>query len=381
MKSHDDGSTRFYAMIACRALIVICVLTTGLLLFYLAVRFALPFLTACLLAALLNPVVSLIAEKTGLSRAFASFLILFLLLSVVVSLMLLTATALIRGLASFAQSVPDALQSLIGDMQTFIFAKLLPAWEKSWQLPGGLPHTQEQAFRLNIEHLSKTLIDFLNDLASRLLSGLTDFVSSLPDTLISALFVFLAAFFLAKDAVVIKNRLAASVMLRPLHEPARIVWADLKRRCGGYLRAQLMLVTLTVVLIYIGLLVLKAEHPLTVAIVSGIVDLIPYLGTGVIFIPWILCQLMYRHYDLTIGLSVLYAATAIQRQLLEPKLIAASAGIDPLLSLVVLYFGFRWFGFAGLIIAPMLLALGTSLHHADLWRRLWHFIIGASGRP
>lgn len=376
MNDRKEGPLRNYLLILLRAVIVFGTIVLLLAALYFAVRTALPFLIACILSLFLNPIVSFIAKKTGLSRGLASFLTLFILFSIAVSLLLIIAAALIRGIASFSKTVPGQLESLLGDLQTYFFSHLLPSWEKTVNIFSGLTKEQQHMLQVNFEGMAGTLINFLNDIAVRLLSSLTQFVSSLPDTLFSTVFVFLAAFFLSKDSEQIKKRLAMLPFFSPLRRPAKKMWQELKKTCAGFVRAQIILVSLTMILIYIGLLVLRTKYAFTIAFISALVDLIPYLGTGIIFIPWILYQYLTHHYFLTIALTVLYAVSVVQRQLIEPKILSSGIGLDPLVILIALYFGFRWLGFAGLVIGPLVLIMVRILHQVGAWRLLWNYIIG-----
>src|SRR5699024_11493170 len=62
----------------------------------------------------------------------------------------------------------------------------------------------------------------------------------------------------------------------------------LKKALSGFFKAQLILITITAGSIYIGLLIVGIDHALTIALLAAGVDLLPYIGTGIIFIPWII---------------------------------------------------------------------------------------------
>lgn len=68
------------------------------------------------------------------------------------------------------------------------------------------------------------------------------------------------------------------------------VFVDLKKALFGFVRAQLTLISMTAVIVLIGLLILRVKYAITIALVTGLVDLMPYLGTGVVFVPWIIYE-------------------------------------------------------------------------------------------
>ncbi|RYL93800.1 sporulation integral membrane protein YtvI [Sporolactobacillus sp. THM7-4] len=376
MDSQELRPIIHYLLILFRLIIVLLILGVILASIYLAVRYALPFLIACALSFFLNPIVSFLVRRTGLSRGLASFLVLFLLFSLAIGILLFTAVALIKGVTSLSKSVPGRLDALIGDLQTLFFSKLLPSWEQAIHIFSGLPEGQQKAIQLNIESMAGTLADLINEMAGRMISSLTQFVTSLPDTLISALFIFLAAFFISKDSEKIKAQMYALPSSSGVIVPLKKVWSDLKKTCVGFVRAQFILVTLTMVIVYFGLIALRLDHPFTIAVICGVVDMIPYLGTGVIFIPWILYHFFMHHYFLTIAMTSLFAAIVIQRQLMEPKILSSNIGLDPLASLISLYFGFKWLGFTGLVIGPLSLVIVKALYKAGTLHAVWRFILG-----
>ena len=64
------------------------------------------------------------------------------------------------------------------------------------------------------------------------------------------------------------------------------------------------------------------------------------------------------------GLLGLYAAAAITRTVMEPRLVGRQLGLDPLVTLIALYAGFKLFGFGGMILSPI--AAVTVAQLADL---------------
>jgi predicted PurR-regulated permease PerM len=106
------------------------------------------------------------------------------------------------------------------------------------------------------------------------------------------------------------------------------------------------------------------------------VDVIPYLGTGAIFVPWIVFEVISGEINLAIGLGVIYLIVLVQRQIMEPKILSSNIGLDPLATLIALFVGYKLLGFLGLIAGPVLLVIINTLHRANVFRDTWAFIIG-----
>src|SRR5699024_452502 len=128
----------------------------------------------------------------------------------------------------------------------------------------------------------------------------------------------------------------------------------LKKALGGYFKAQMIFITMTFSLIIIGLNLMNVEHAFTIATLAALVDLIPYVGVGIIFIPWMFYSFFQSNYLFTIGLCLLYMLITITRQVLEPKILSANIGVSPLATLIGMFFGIQIWGVAGLIFAPFI---------------------------
>jgi predicted PurR-regulated permease PerM len=61
-----------------------------------------------------------------------------------------------------------------------------------------------------------------------------------------------------------------------------------------------------------------------------------------------------------VGLASIYVAVTLTRSLLEPKFLSRHLGLDPLVTLMALYAGFRLWGIGGMILAPLLTGLALQ---------------------
>ena len=129
-----------------------------------------------------------------------------------------------------------------------------------------------------------------------------------------------------------------------------------KRICGTaakYLRAYVLLLFLTFCQLFVGFLILDVKYPLLIALLVALVDILPILGVGSVLIPWGIIELVITKNIYTgLGLFIIYIVVTVIRQITEPKVVAGSLGLHPLLTLVSMYAGLRLFGIFGMIIGP-----------------------------
>jgi predicted PurR-regulated permease PerM len=93
---------------------------------------------------------------------------------------------------------------------------------------------------------------------------------------------------------------------------------------------------------------------LVLAGLIAIVDAFPILGVGTVLIPWALICLLRRQTVRGIGLLAVYAVVWLARSILEPKLVGKGLGLDPLVTLVAIYAGWKLWGIGGMLLAPIL---------------------------
>lgn len=119
------------------------------------------------------------------------------------------------------------------------------------------------------------------------------------------------------------------------------------------IKIQILLVLISTIIIIIGFKILRVENCVTLGIVCGILDILPYVGTIIVFIPIIIYNIIVKNYLIAFGLVCLYLLIQIIREILEAKLVSDKFNMHPLLSLLSLYIGAKVFGFIGIFIGPI----------------------------
>ena len=178
---------------------------------------------------------------------------------------------------------------------------------------------------------------------------------------------FFICFFMLKDKNIIVSFLKSTLnknVYDSLIKAKRTTFSV----AGKYLKAQLLMVFTTFLLLLIGFFILNVEYALLLAFLISLVDAIPILGTGTILIPWAVISLISKKSALGWGLLSLYGVCALTRQIAEPKIIGNKLGIHPLISIISIYVGVQLFGLWGLIIGPISAVLLKNLLPAKNFR-------------
>ncbi|NFO19074.1 AI-2E family transporter, partial [Clostridium botulinum] len=119
------------------------------------------------------------------------------------------------------------------------------------------------------------------------------------------------------------------------------------------IKIECFLVIFTTLQTIIGLKILNINNCLMLGVLCGILDMLPYIGTVVIFLPLILYQFYTKNYIIFLGLICLYLLLVITRQILETKFMSSKLQLPALVIIISIYIGFKILGFLGLLLGPL----------------------------
>lgn len=121
----------------------------------------------------------------------------------------------------------------------------------------------------------------------------------------------------------------------------------------SYVKAQLIIMMCVTAICVTGLYFTGNSYALLAGIGIGVCDALPFLGTGTIFIPWMILMLIWGNYGRAAAYLALYLICSVLRELLEPKLVGESVGVHPLFVIFSIYIGIKIYGGAGILAGPL----------------------------
>ena len=327
----------------------IFILAGGILLSYLAVRYALPlampFLLGGLVALAAEPVVRLFNKRLKLPRGSAAAVGVSATLILVSCVVVLLSSAAVRQVGRLGAALPELTQTAVAGLEAL--EGYLHTLAR--QTPEAIRSTVDSGVT-QLFHSGNTLVGQLTGQLPAMLRGLLSLVSG------SALSIgtgILAAFMVSARLPRLRRWLEGSALGVYTRQFAPSI-RRLKAALGGYLKAQLMLCGLSFLIVTGGLLLLRVSHAPAWGLLIALVDAIPILGTGTVLLPWSLILLTQGQFFRAAGLLATYAAAFLTRTVLEPRLVGRQLGLDPLVALVCLYVGFQLWGIGGLLLGHIL---------------------------
>jgi predicted PurR-regulated permease PerM len=131
----------------------------------------------------------------------------------------------------------------------------------------------------------------------------------------------------------------------------RVFIEKLEKRLGGWVRAEIVLMTFIGLLSYIGFVILGLDFALSLALLAGILELVPNIGPVVAAIPATLFGFLASPLTGIATLSWCFIVQQIENNLLVPKVMKSAANVNPIITLLSLAVGFRLAGVAGALLA------------------------------
>jgi sporulation integral membrane protein YtvI len=315
-----------------------------------AVGAMLPFLAALVIAILLDPIVDWLVEKKGLKRGLAVIFTLSIMLVLTILLIILVTSRLIIELTDLYHSMPYYSQELMKYLMEYIKEV------RNYFSNNPLPLEAQDALRSNLQAILNQSVNMVSLLSNWLFA----FVKGLPGFITIILVASVATFFVSRDKAAIAGFMY-SIIPRRFIKPTSAVIGEMSKALVGFFRAQTILISISTILTIIGLNILQVNYALTVGILVGLLDLLPILGPGLVFIPWVLFVLLLGQFRLGIGLLILYGIVIGVRQLIEPKILSQHIGLHPLATLISLYLGLQLLGVWGIIIGPFLVIVAKAI--------------------
>ncbi|HSW10967.1 MAG TPA: sporulation integral membrane protein YtvI [Bacillota bacterium] len=307
---------------------------------FLAVRFilpyVLPFALGAAVAVIIEPAVELVQRRGKLSRGLAVAVVLSLVMFAGLYLLYLIMATLIGELLRLYQQLPQNYPSALvrADELVRLFGEALPA----------LPDPLRLSFEAQLASLYQDL--------TALVGGVVQGVRRAPGLVTVWMVAILAAFFISRDRREI-NRFLLNLLPAVWRERARRANADVLRSVLGLVNAQLVLVGLTATFATIALRLAGVAYAGAIGLAVGVLDLLPVLGPGLIFLPWSAYALLTGQPGLSAYLIAVYVVMAGVRYAIQPRLIGRRIGMHPLATLLALYLGVQLFGVNGLLIGPL----------------------------
>lgn len=302
---------------------------------------AIPTIFAALFYYLFKPVRDWLESK-GVQR-FAAVIIIFLLIITILAI-------IIFSILPFMQE------------QITMFVKDFP---KNWELFVNAVDQFLQNYEL--EYLRVEINEFFTSLTATVISNIENYLSQITTIIGSAIgSVFSIAigvitapillYYMLKEGDKLKGSI---VQLFPIKTRTTLnsFLSDANRQLALYIRGQILVAIGVAIMFAIGYSIIRLPYGMVLALISGILNVIPYLGTFMAMVPAFIIALIHSPIMFVYVFIVFTIEQTIEGRILSPKILGTNLDIHPVTILIVLLASGRLFGFAGIIIGVPLYAI------------------------
>lgn len=304
--------------------------------------FFMPFMIGWVISLVANPLVRFLENRVRILRKHGSMIIIIAVLAGVILLGYLAIVNLLDQGKNLVRNLPEIYSGFQQDF-TDIENNLQVVYDR-------LPVDMQKSISEISENFSGYISELVHAMGMPTFAAAGNFAKNVPGTLIGIIMTILSAYFFTAQRDQIFYYMKKHMAGR-MQERVAFVLADLRRVVGGYFKAQLKIMVVVYFILVIGLFILRVDFALVLAFLIAFLDMLPFFGTGTVLGPWAAFKILSGDYTFGLGLIALYAVTQVVRQVIQPKIVGDSIGMNPLAALFFLYIGFRVGGVGGMIIA------------------------------
>ncbi|HCM82616.1 MAG: hypothetical protein UW37_C0014G0003 [Candidatus Gottesmanbacteria bacterium GW2011_GWA2_44_17] len=239
---------------------------------------------------------------------------------------------------SLVGTIPSLVVQFVHLTQAFpsFISRVIPYW-----------NVDMNAFSQQIAPLSQNLVKLTVGIFSNIITIVT---------------VLVFTFYLLLER---KNgeQLFASFVSEEMAKRVGRVVKNIEQRLGSWVQGQLFLMLIIGVVSYIGLLLLKIDFALPLAILAGLLEIVPTIGPIISAIPAVIIGLSMTPVTALLVALLFFLIHQSENTLVVPFVMKKSVGLPPLLTIIALMIGGKLAGIAGVVLAvPVVLIIQEILH-------------------
>ncbi len=304
-----------------------------------------PFIMAGIVVLLLRTPVARLRRR-GMSRAAAVAVCYLVGIGVLTILGSFVFPAVGAQIAEFLDKFPTyyaSAQDFWVQMQNQFSAIVIPTWA-------------EQA----ITDVSASITAQFSVWSKSLASGVVTAGGAAASFVFNIVFALVIAFWALKDLPAMREELIGLFGERRRAEVEMIV-ATVLRVLGGYIRGQGIISLVTGLLTTIGLAVLGVPYALVLGLITGVLNVIPYVGAVVAGLIAAIVGAFQGPWVALAAIGVAVAAQQVTDLFITPRVMSEQVDLHPVLVIFSLLVGGSLMGFWGLIVAIPIAAIVKGL--------------------
>lgn len=313
---------------------------------------ALPIVLAGIFYYLLNPAVDYL-EKKGMKRIYGIILLFLVVIGLIVWGVVVIVPKIQEQSVSFANNLPDYLDTIDEKAREILSDPIFSQFQ-----------TQIESYS---DRLMSWLTDFIQNFSKSTISGIGRFVGAVASVVVAIMTSPFILFYLLKDG----RKLAPYVVQflpNNWRKPTLNVITEMNGQVSSYIRGQLTVAFAVALMFILGFSIIGLDYAVTLGIVAGILNLIPYLGSFLAMVPAVFLAIVAGPFMILKVAIVFVIEQTLEGRFISPLVLGSQLAIHPVTILLVLLTSGKLFGLVGVVFGiPVYAAAKVLVTHLFEW--------------
>lgn len=299
-----------------------------------------------ILAYIFNPLVNKLENK-GLKRMYAVLLIYLIIVGVLFIIAFLVIPRSSREIRRLVVNLPIYFQSISEFIDNM--------YRKYYSTLGDLPpmfQGLENVVVQNIAKIEDVIMSTLTAFVSGVIGAFSKIISVILTPILTLYFLVDKEFFIERAKKAIPRKYKKDVLLLANKIDKSLIL---------FVRGRLIMALSVGLATTVALLIMGIDFALVIGFITGVADVIPYIGPFLGFVPAVLFAYASSPIKAVWVIIFFLLIQWLENNVLGPKILGETIGLHPLIVLLSIIIGGALFGVAGMIFSVPIVGIGRIL--------------------
>jgi predicted PurR-regulated permease PerM len=216
-------------------------------------------------------------------------------------------------------------------------------------------------------HNLQTSLGGLQQYFGQSVQGVLGYLTTLFGGLAGLVVVLVLSFYLIVEESAVKTLFRNLIPNSYQELVSDLIWKVINS-LGDWLRGQLILGVIIGAFYFIAFAIIGVPYPILLALFGGLLEFIPYVGPFIAAVPALILAASVSPLVLLLTLVAIVVIQQLENNLVVPKIMQRTVGLNPIISILAVMIGAQTFGVVGALFA-IPVATATSVVISELLRR------------
>ena len=323
-------------------------------LFFITLKYTLPFVLGIIFALICRKPAYYLTMTSKIKPWLASLLSSIVFFIILIGTIFLCGTAIINETVSLTKFIPEYIGNLANSLydnlmklnDTFIInidSNILSSLESS------------------ISDAAASVVATTVNLSTLIIQKILAILGSVPYIAMVIIFTLLATYYITLNLISPHSKNILKVAGIKVHRTVEIA-LEMRKMIFNFSLSYLLIVFITFLATLIGFTILRIPYAFLLSLLCGIFDIMPILGMAIVYIPLALINFLQGNYFTGLALLILWIVVMVVRQIIEPKIMSTTLGLNPLAVLAAIFIGIEAGGVLGMLFFMFLVVFYTVLN-------------------